>query len=35
MLTQASTASLIRQQHNFFNANQTKDISFRIAQLKF
>ncbi|MBD2017612.1 aldehyde dehydrogenase [Microcoleus sp. FACHB-53] len=34
MLTQASTASLIRQQHNFFNANQTKDISFRVAQLK-
>jgi aldehyde dehydrogenase (NAD+) len=34
MLTKLSTSNIINQQRSFFSTYQTKDIAFRIAQLK-
>lgn len=34
MFTQSSTANIVNQQRGFFNTNQTKDINFRINNLK-
>ncbi len=34
MLIQSSTSDIVRKQHQFFHTNTTKDISFRIEQLK-
>lgn len=34
MLTSTATASIVSKQRQFFNTNQTKDISFRIQQLQ-
>lgn len=34
MLTQSSTANIVNQQRSFFKTNQTKDINFRIHNLK-
>lgn len=34
MLTQLSVREIVSQQRNFFNTGETKDIAFRISQLK-
>ena len=34
MLTQYATAKIVTEQRQFFNTNKTKDLSFRIEQLK-
>ena len=34
MLTQLAVSGIIRQQRDFFRTGKTKDVAFRIAQLK-